>query len=55
MIESDTNYWMETIIFSVGLTHHFLQEIHGDKLGKIKYLWSSEEMIDDINLDIGCL
>ena len=30
---------------------------NGDKLGKIKYLWSNEEMIDDINLDIpvGCL
>jgi hypothetical protein len=28
---------------------------YGDKLGKIKYLWSNEEMIDDINLDIGCL
>ena len=27
---------------------------NGDKLGKIKYLWSNEEMIDDINLDIGC-
>jgi hypothetical protein len=24
---------------------------NGDKLGKIKYLWSNEEMIDDINLD----
>ena len=30
---------------------------NGDKLGKIEYLWSNdyEEMIDDINLDIGCL
>jgi hypothetical protein len=28
---------------------------NGDKLGKIKYLWSNEEMIDDINLDIVCL
>jgi hypothetical protein len=28
---------------------------NGDKFGKIKYLWSNEEMIDDINLDIGCL
>ena len=26
---------------------------NGDKLGKIEYLWSNEEMIDDINLDIG--
>jgi hypothetical protein len=29
--------------------------VNSDKHRKIEYLWSNEEMIDDINLDIGCL
>ena len=29
--------------------------VNSDKHRKIECLWSNENMIDDINLDIGCL